>query len=113
MDVEQTTVVVELYFDELAEDASAEPIVRALLDRAVRRLHLLCATLLYWSNRVAEGASGETATGLIVGTPSSMAPEQALGRTREIGPLRAGQRIGDKASEGKAGRLLTLARQGR
>ena len=30
-------------------DSPAEPIVRALLDRAVRRLHLLCATLLHRS----------------------------------------------------------------
>jgi hypothetical protein len=43
---EQTTAVVERYLDELAGDSPAEPIVRALLDRAVRRLHLLCATLL-------------------------------------------------------------------
>src|SRR5262249_55285382 len=30
-------------------DSPAEPVVRALLDRAVRRLHLLCATLLHRS----------------------------------------------------------------
>ena len=30
-------------------DPPAEPIVRALLDRAVCRRHLLCATLLYRS----------------------------------------------------------------
>ena len=44
---EHTTVVVQRYLDELAGDAPAEPVVRALLDRAVRRLHLLCATLLH------------------------------------------------------------------
>ncbi|HKI38337.1 MAG TPA: hypothetical protein VKA46_41190, partial [Gemmataceae bacterium] len=33
----------------LAEDSPVEPIVRALLDRAVHRLHLLCATLLHRS----------------------------------------------------------------
>src|SRR5690242_12523588 len=49
MSQEQTTVVVQRYLDELAGDSPAEPIVRALLDRAVRRLHLLCATLLYRS----------------------------------------------------------------
>jgi RNA polymerase sigma-70 factor (ECF subfamily) len=49
MDEEQTTAVVQRYLDELAEDSSAEPIVRALLDRAVRRLHLLCASLLFRS----------------------------------------------------------------
>jgi RNA polymerase sigma-70 factor (ECF subfamily) len=45
----RTTAVVQRYLDELAGDSPAEPIVRALLDRAVRRLHLLCATLLYKS----------------------------------------------------------------
>jgi RNA polymerase sigma factor (sigma-70 family) len=49
MSQEQTTAVVQRYLDELAGDTPAEPIVRALLDRAVRRLHLLCATLLYRS----------------------------------------------------------------
>jgi RNA polymerase sigma factor (sigma-70 family) len=47
MPEEQTTVVVQRYLNQLAEDSPAEPIVRALLDQAVRRLHLLCATLLY------------------------------------------------------------------
>jgi RNA polymerase sigma-70 factor (ECF subfamily) len=46
---EHTTVVVQRYLNKLAEDSPAEPIVRALLDGAVRRLHLLCATLLYRS----------------------------------------------------------------
>jgi RNA polymerase sigma-70 factor (ECF subfamily) len=49
MNEERTTAVVQRYLDELAGDSPAEPIVRALLDRAVRRLHLLCATLLYRS----------------------------------------------------------------
>ena len=49
MSQEQTTVVVQRYLDGLPEDSSAEPIVRAMLDRAVRRLHFLCATLLYRS----------------------------------------------------------------
>jgi RNA polymerase sigma-70 factor (ECF subfamily) len=47
MSQEHTTAAVQRYLDELAGDAPAEPIVRVLLDRAVRRLHLLCATLLY------------------------------------------------------------------
>src|SRR5262249_43100881 len=46
---EHTTAVVQRYLDELGGDSPAEPIVRALLDRAVRRLHLLCATMLYRS----------------------------------------------------------------
>jgi RNA polymerase sigma factor (sigma-70 family) len=45
----ETTVVVQRYLDELAGDSSAEPVVRALLDRAVRRLHHLCAALLHRS----------------------------------------------------------------
>jgi RNA polymerase sigma-70 factor (ECF subfamily) len=49
MDEEQTTAAVQRYLNELAGDTPAEPIVRALLDRAVRRLHQLCATLLYRS----------------------------------------------------------------
>jgi RNA polymerase sigma-70 factor (ECF subfamily) len=49
VDEEHTTAVVQRYLDELAGDSPAEPIVRALLDRAVRRLHQLCANLLYRS----------------------------------------------------------------
>jgi RNA polymerase sigma-70 factor (ECF subfamily) len=49
MSEEHTTAVVQRYLDELAEHSPAEPIVRALLDRTVRRLHLLCATLLHRS----------------------------------------------------------------
>ena len=49
MSEEHTTAVVQRYLDELAGDSPAEPIVRALLDRAVRRLHLLGATLLHRS----------------------------------------------------------------
>src|SRR4029453_3672442 len=46
---EEPTTAVQRYLDELAGDSPAEPVVRALLDRAVRRLHQLCATLLYRS----------------------------------------------------------------
>jgi RNA polymerase sigma-70 factor (ECF subfamily) len=49
MDEECTTAVVQRYLDELACEAPAEPVVRALLDRAVRRLYHLCASLLYRS----------------------------------------------------------------
>src|SRR5262245_49703468 len=44
---EQTTTAVQRYLDNLAGDTPTEPIVRALLDRAVRRLHRLCAALLH------------------------------------------------------------------
>jgi RNA polymerase sigma factor (sigma-70 family) len=49
MSEEHTTAAVERYLHKLAEDSPAEPIVRALLDRAVKRLHLLCASLLHRS----------------------------------------------------------------
>ena len=49
MGEEQTTAVVQRYLDELDGDSSAEPVVRELLDRAVRRLHHLCAALLHRS----------------------------------------------------------------
>jgi RNA polymerase sigma factor (sigma-70 family) len=49
MNDEHTTAVVQRYLDELGGDSPTEPNVRALLDRSVRRLHLLCATLLYRS----------------------------------------------------------------
>ena len=51
MSEEQTTAAVQRYLDALAGDRPAEPIVRALLDRAVRRLHILGANLLYRSYR--------------------------------------------------------------
>jgi len=47
MDDQHTTVIIQRYLDELAGDAPAEPIVRALLERAVCRLHQSCASLLY------------------------------------------------------------------
>jgi RNA polymerase sigma-70 factor (ECF subfamily) len=47
MGTEHTTAAVQLYLNALAGEQPAEPIVRALLDRSVRRLHLLCANLLH------------------------------------------------------------------
>jgi len=44
---EQTTAAVQRYLDALAGDQPAEPIVRALLERSVQRLQLLCGNLLY------------------------------------------------------------------
>jgi len=49
MDAEPTSVAVQRYLDELAGDSPAEPVIRALLDRAVRRLEKLCTTFLYRS----------------------------------------------------------------
>jgi RNA polymerase sigma-70 factor (ECF subfamily) len=45
MSDDPTTAVVPRYLDELAGDSPTEPLVRAVLDRAARRLHLLCTTL--------------------------------------------------------------------
>jgi RNA polymerase sigma factor (sigma-70 family) len=47
MDEESTTAVVQRYLDALAGDAPAEPIIREILGRAVRRLERLCANLLH------------------------------------------------------------------
>jgi RNA polymerase sigma-70 factor (ECF subfamily) len=47
MSAEDTSAAVQRYLDELAAGSPAEPLVRALLARAVGRLHQLCATLLY------------------------------------------------------------------
>ena len=44
-----TTVIIQPYLDALHGDTHAEPIIRELLERAVGRLRLLCATLLYKS----------------------------------------------------------------
>jgi RNA polymerase sigma factor (sigma-70 family) len=52
MNEAHTTAAVQQYLDELVGvrgDSLAEPIIRALLARAVQRLHLLCANLLYRS----------------------------------------------------------------
>lgn len=49
MEDERTTIVIQQYLDQLAGDDTAEPIIRTLLDRSVRRLHHLCAALLYRS----------------------------------------------------------------
>jgi len=43
----QTTIAVERYLMELGEASTAEPLVRALLNRAVSRLQRLCASMLY------------------------------------------------------------------
>jgi RNA polymerase sigma-70 factor (ECF subfamily) len=44
-----TTAIVQQYLDELTDDTPADSAVRGLLDRAVRRLHQLCAALLHRS----------------------------------------------------------------
>ena len=82
MSDEHTTAVVQRYLDELAGDSPAEPIVRALLDRAVRRLHLLCATLLHRSYpRLAQPPLNLQADELLGGVA-----ERLLKALREIRP---------------------------
>jgi RNA polymerase sigma-70 factor (ECF subfamily) len=49
MSEEPTTVIIERYLNVLPGDPAAEPIVRELLEGAVGRLRLLCATLLHKS----------------------------------------------------------------
>jgi RNA polymerase sigma-70 factor (ECF subfamily) len=49
MHEEPTTVIIQRYLDVLPGDTAAEPVVRELLERAVGRLRLLCATFLYKS----------------------------------------------------------------
>jgi hypothetical protein len=49
---ENTTAAVRRYLDEWPsqpDDFPAEPMVRALLGRSVRRLHQLCVSFLYMS----------------------------------------------------------------
>ncbi len=47
MSDDRTTAVVERYLIALAGDSPADPGVRALLDRAVGRLRVLCSSLLF------------------------------------------------------------------
>jgi RNA polymerase sigma-70 factor (ECF subfamily) len=49
MHEEPTTIVIQRYLDALPGDKTAEPIIHELLERAVGRLRLLCATFLYKS----------------------------------------------------------------
>jgi RNA polymerase sigma factor (sigma-70 family) len=49
MNEARTTAAVQRYLDALAGDTPAEPIVRALLERAAHRLQVLCAHLLHRS----------------------------------------------------------------
>lgn len=71
MSEEHTTAAVQRYLDALAGDQPAEPIVRALLDRAVRRLHFLCANLLHRKYR------------RLMLPPLSLQPDELLGAVVE------------------------------
>jgi RNA polymerase sigma factor (sigma-70 family) len=71
MSAEQTTGAVQRYLNDLAGDKPAEPIVRALLDRSVRRLQLLCANLLHRNYR------------RLTLPPLNLQPEEMLGAVVE------------------------------
>jgi RNA polymerase sigma-70 factor (ECF subfamily) len=49
MDEARTTIIIQRYLDALPGDASTEPVVRELLERAVGRLRVVCASFLYKS----------------------------------------------------------------
>jgi RNA polymerase sigma-70 factor (ECF subfamily) len=51
MSMHPTTAVVQRYLDALAEETPADPLIRALLDRAVGRLEMLCGNMLFRSYR--------------------------------------------------------------
>jgi RNA polymerase sigma-70 factor (ECF subfamily) len=71
MSAEPTTAAVQRYLDALAGDRPAEPIVRALLDRSVRRLQLLCTNLLFRKYR------------RLTLPPVNLQPEEMLGAVVE------------------------------
>jgi RNA polymerase sigma-70 factor (ECF subfamily) len=82
MSDDRTTAAVQRYLDKLAGDTPAEPVVRALLDRAVRRLHLLCCKLLYRSfPRLAQPPLNLQADELL-----SAVTERLLKAMREVRP---------------------------
>jgi RNA polymerase sigma-70 factor (ECF subfamily) len=68
---EHTTAVVQRYLDALGKDEPAEPLVRALLDRSVRRLQTLCGNLLYREYR------------RLTRPPSNLQPDELLGAVVE------------------------------
>jgi RNA polymerase sigma-70 factor (ECF subfamily) len=49
MNEKPTTAAIQRCMDALQEDTSAEPLIRDLLERAVRRLRLSCSTLRHRS----------------------------------------------------------------
>jgi RNA polymerase sigma factor (sigma-70 family) len=49
MSENHTTAAVQCYLDVLVEETPADPLIRALLDRAVGRLEMLCGSMLFRS----------------------------------------------------------------
>jgi hypothetical protein len=46
---DRTTAAVQRCLDELAGDSPAEPVIRALIDRDIGRLEMLCGNMLHRS----------------------------------------------------------------
>ena len=74
MSEEPTTAVVQRYLNALAGDASAEPIVRELLDRTVHRLGRLWARADGWRR---QGKRSRNPSWLPTGGPSRCATRTA------------------------------------
>src|SRR5262245_23047200 len=94
MEEERTTAAVQRYLDELAGDAPAEPVVHALLDRAVRRLHLVCASLLHRSyprlTRPPLNLQADELLGAVVERLLKALREARPGTVRQFSPWPAG-----------------------
>jgi RNA polymerase sigma-70 factor (ECF subfamily) len=91
--VDQTTAAIQRYLTDLrGEDgaSSAEPMVRSLLERAVGRLHLLCATMLHRSYpRLTRPPLNLQSEEMLSGVM-----ERLLRALREVRPLNARQFFG-------------------
>jgi RNA polymerase sigma-70 factor (ECF subfamily) len=86
MHEEPTTVVIQRYQDALPGDTAAEPIVRELLEQAVGRLRLLCASFLHKSyprltrppvNLETDELLGGVVAGLIKALQTARPPDRA------------------------------------
>ena len=78
-----TTVIIQRYLDALPGDTGAEPVIRALLERAAGRLRLLCGTLLHKSyprltrppaNLEADELLGDVVAGLLTALRKTRPP---------------------------------------
>src|SRR5262249_28589598 len=97
-----TTGIIQHYLDALPGDTAAEPVVRELLERAVGRRRLLCASLLYRNyprlthppvNLLADEVLGGAMAGLLTPPrttpPPTARPFSALANQHTRGPPNA------------------------